>query len=136
MREQELDPNGVEDGILQGLYPAVKDQRSLEFAAALSRAVNDWQVEEWAKPEPRLKASISLCCDDAEVAVAEIERRAGDRHFAQVFLTARTAEPPGRTRYRPIFEAASRHGNPVGIHPGGANGVPDAPRARESVGTG
>jgi len=127
MREQHLDPNGVEYGILQVLYPAVKDQRNLEFAAALARAVNDWQVEEWARPEPRLKASISLPCEDPEAAVAEIERRAGDKHFAQIFLTARTSEPLGRKRYWPIFEAAARHGIPIGIHSGGANGVPLTP---------
>src|SRR3546814_8781969 len=69
--------------------------------------------------------SSDVCSSD--LAVAEIERRAGDRHFAQVFLTARTAEPLGRKRYWPIFEAASRHGIPVGIHSGGANGVPLTP---------
>src|SRR3546814_1007192 len=69
--------------------------------------------------------SSDVCSSD--LAVAEIERRAGDRHFAQIFLTARTAEPLGRKRYWPSFEAAARHGIPVGIHAGGANGVPLTP---------
>ncbi len=124
MRRQHLDPLNIEVGILQVLFPSGKDQRDLGLGAAMSRALNDWQVAEWTEPEPRLRASIAVACDDAESSVAEIERCAGNRHFASVFLTPRTTEPMGRKRYWPIYAAAEAAGLPLGIHTGGTNGHP------------
>ena len=54
------------------------EERNLEFAAALSHAINDWQLETWVKPEPRLRAGIVVPQEDAAFAVSEIERRADD----------------------------------------------------------
>src|SRR5262245_5073962 len=53
MRAQHLDANGVEYGMLMQLSRGGMEERNLDFAAALSRAVNDWQLEAWVKPEPR-----------------------------------------------------------------------------------
>jgi uncharacterized protein len=127
MRAQYLDPYGVETGILQVLIPSGKDQRNPAFGAALSAALNDWQVAEWTEPEPRLKASITIPAEDPEASVAEIERCAGKRDFVSIFITTRTAEPMGRKRYWPIFDAAVRHNLPLGIHTGGSNGMPMTP---------
>ncbi|MGH7079374.1 MAG: amidohydrolase family protein [Acetobacteraceae bacterium] len=124
MRKQHLDPYGIETGILQVLFPSGKDQRNPAFGAALCTALNDWQVSEWTEPEPRLKASITIPCEDAEASVAEIERCAARKDFVSIFLTPRTLEPLGRKRYWPIFGAAVRHGLPLGIHTGGTNGMP------------
>lgn len=124
MREQHLDPNGIEFGILQLLSPAGKDQRNPDYGAVLCQATNDWQLAEWAEREPRLKASILVACEDAAAAVAEIERRASDKHFAQILLTHRTREILGQRRYWPIYEAAARNNIPVGIHVGGISGYP------------
>jgi predicted TIM-barrel fold metal-dependent hydrolase len=124
MREQHLDPNGIEYGILQVLFPAGKDVRNLELGGAMCRALNEWQVEEWCRPEPRLKASITIPSDDPEASVAEIERCAGRKEFASVFMTPRTSEPLGRKRYWPIYEAAARHDITIGMHTGGQNGIP------------
>jgi predicted TIM-barrel fold metal-dependent hydrolase len=123
MRAQHLDPNGVELGILNPLRSA-QGMQNADLANAYCRAVNDWQVAEWTSREPRLKASVVVHYEDGAAAAAEIERRAGDRNFAQVLLLSRTAEPLGQRRYWPIFEAAAEAGLPVGIHAFGYGGYP------------
>jgi predicted TIM-barrel fold metal-dependent hydrolase len=98
------------------------EERNLDFAAALSRAVNDWQLDHWVRREPRLRAGIVVPYEDPVLAAEEIDRAAAHRGFVQVLLLVRTDEPLGRRRYRPIFEAAVRNGLPVGIHFGGGRG--------------
>ena len=122
MREQHLDPLDVRCGILQVLDMGAFAQQNLDFAAATATAINDWQLEIWAKPEPRLKASVVVNQENPAAAVAEIERRATDKHFVQVNISPRANEPLGRQRYWPIYEAAVAAGLPVGIHVGGYGG--------------
>jgi uncharacterized protein len=124
MRLQHLDPLNIEFGILQVLDLFVFSQQNLEFGAAIQRALNDWQVECWAKPEPRLKASILVGQDYAEAAVAEIERCAKTGNYVQVNVSPRANEPLGRRRYWPIFAAVQATGLPLGIHVGGYGGHP------------
>ncbi len=121
MRAQLLDLYDIEYGILEPLFGA-SDVRNLELSAALCSAINDWQVAALASQEPRLKASIQVPIDDAKAAVAEIDRRAPDRHYAQIQMTSGSTEPIGRKRYWPIFEAAVRHNLPIGMHIGGDGG--------------
>ena len=123
MRAQHLDPNNVQLGILNPLRTG-QGLQNQDFAAALCRAVNDWQLAEWTSREPRLKASVVVPCEDAVASVAEIERRAGDRNFVQVLLLSRTAEPLGQRRYWPIYAAAERAGLPVAVHAFGYGGYP------------
>jgi uncharacterized protein len=118
MREQLLDPLDIRYGILNCLARSNKQQNA-DYAAALCRAVNEWQVEEWLEKEPRLRAGITVPYEDAALAVEEIDRAAAHPGFVQVLLLVRTDEPLGRRRYWPIYEAAERHGLPVGIHFGG-----------------
>jgi len=84
--------------------------------------VNEWQVEHWLRHEPRLRGSIVVPYEDAEASVREIRHWARDRRFAQVFLMTRTAEPLGRKRYWPIYQAAADCGLPVGMHAFGYSG--------------
>ena len=49
MRKQHLDPNGVQVGMLIPLRWNPGSQRNLDFGAALTRAMNTWQVECWVK---------------------------------------------------------------------------------------
>lgn len=122
LREQLLDAWNIEYGVcnplvgIQGPY--------VEYTAALARAVNDWQVEEWLEPEPRLKGSIVIPYEDGDLAAAEIDRAARDPRFAQVLMLTRSTEPLGKRRFWKIYEAAERNGLPVGIHFGGAGGNP------------
>lgn len=124
MREQHLDPMNVECGILQVLFPVANKQRNPDYAAVLCKAVNDWQMEEWTRVEPRLKGSIVVPLETTEASVAEIDRLGGLPDFAQVLLCMRSDEPIGWRRYRPIFAAAVRHDLPVAFHSGGVNGRP------------
>ena len=122
LQKQHLDPNGVEFGMLIALGRGVLEERNQHFAEALSRAINDWQCERWVDQDNRLVAAIIVPQEDAEVAVAEIERRAADRRFKQVLLSPKAQEPLGRKRYWPIYAAAERAGLPIAFHPAAIGG--------------
>ena len=122
MREQHLDRNNVALGILEPLGFG-NSARNVEYGAALVSAVNDWQVDAFVDPEPRLRASIVVAQEDSVASAAEIRRRAPDRRYAQVELVSLTSEPLGRRRYWPIYEEAAAHGLPIGIHVGGPTGA-------------
>lgn len=123
LREQLLDAWGIEYGLLNPLVDdGAPTQPNAEYGAAIAGAINDWQVEAWLDPEPRLRASMVVPYEDGALAAAEIDRRADDARFVQVLLLARTSEPLGRRKYWPIYEAAQRHDLPIGIHFGGIGG--------------
>jgi uncharacterized protein len=122
MRKQHLDPNGVEYGMLMQLSRGGMEERNLDFAAALSRAVNDWQLETWVKPEPRLRGGIVVPQEDAAFAVSEIDRHADDERFAQILISPRSSDPLGHRRYWPIYEAAQRCNKPIALHVQGFSG--------------
>ena len=122
MKKQHLDPNGVETGMLVALGRGGLEEQNQDFAVALSHAANEWQLQEWVKPEPRLRAGIVVPQEDAPSCVAEIERRAPDSSFRQIIVSPRTAEPLGRRRYWPIYEAAQAADLPIGLHPAGSSG--------------
>ena len=122
MRKQLLDSIDLEYGILNTLHPGAGDELNEEYGAALARAVNDWQIAEWLEKEPRLRASIVVPYENAELAAAEIDRVADHPGFVQVLLVIRTKEPLGKWRYWRIYEAAERHGLPIGVHFGGLGG--------------
>ncbi|MGI5126244.1 amidohydrolase family protein [Pseudonocardia sp. CA-107938] len=121
MQAQHLDAHDIRFGILNCLTPANREPNP-EFAAALCRAVNEWQVAEWLEKDPRLRAGIVVPYEEPDLAAVEIDRAAAHPGFVQVLLLVRTDEPLGRRRYRPILEAAVRNGLPVGIHFGGGRG--------------
>ena len=127
MRTQHLDPLDIEHGILQVLDKSVFSQVNHDFGAALQAAINDWQLAAWCDPEPRLKAAIHVGQDDAESAVAEIERCSKSGKYVQVNISPRANEPLGRKRYWPIYEAAVAAGLPLGIHVGGQGGHAPTP---------
>jgi uncharacterized protein len=115
MREQLLDGMNVRWGILNFLT-SLEDQLNEDWAAAMARAMNDWQIDAWLDREPRLKASIVVQAQNPEYAVAEIERLGSHPGFVQVLMPNRTGEPLGRRKHWPIFEAAARHGLTIGMH--------------------
>ena len=123
LRQQLLDAWDVSYGVLNPLLGA-GTQRNLDFGAALASAINDWQLAEWLEPEPRLRGSLNVAYEDGELAAREIDRLGDDRRFAHVLISIRTAEPLGRRKYWPMFDAAVRHHLPLAIHVGGAGGSP------------
>jgi len=123
LREQLLDPWDIEYAILNCLY-GVQLIHSEDWAAAMARAVNDWQVAEWLEKDPRLRASIVVPYENAEFAAEEIDRVGDHPGFVQVVLLPRTKEPLGKRRYWKMYEAAERHNLPIGIHFAGLGGNP------------
>ena len=121
MQEQHLDANNVALGILN---PLTSGQGAInpDLSNAICCATNDWQKADWVSKDSRLKASVVIPYEDTVASVKEIERRANDADFAQVFMLSKTNEPLGQRRYWPIYEAAAATGMPVGIHAFGNGG--------------
>jgi hypothetical protein len=126
LREQVLDPLGIEVGILNCAY-RVSSVHHPDLAAALSTAVNQWQVDNWLDNEPRLRASIVAPSQIPEMAAQEIDRWGDHPGFVQVILPVRSLAPYGSRLYDPIYAAATRHDLVVGIQYGGAPGHPSTP---------
>ena len=123
LSKQLLDDWNIAYGILN---PSAGVGRLLNqrLDAELSRAVNDWQVDVWLNPEPRLRASIAIPFENAANAVEEIERRAADNRFVQVQFSGRPQEPMGRPKYWPIYEACEHYGLAVMSHAFGSYSNP------------
>ena len=124
--KEALDPFGTQIAICNCLY-GVQATFSEDLGAAMARAVNDWIAREWLDRDPRLRASIVVPQQNAELAVAEIERCAPDRRFVQVLLLVSGELPLGRRQNWPIYAAAERHGLPIGIHAGSTYRHPNTP---------
>jgi len=123
MRYQLLDAYDMDFGVLQPLLGS-GGQRNLEWAAAHAAAVNDWQIETWLDPEPRLRSGLVVPYEDGDLTVKEIERVRKHPSFVQLMLAIRTSEPLGRRKYWKMYEAAEAYGLPIGIHFGGQGGHP------------
>ena len=117
LRAQALDRWNIDIAICNCLY-GVQLLFSEDMAAAFAKAINDWVAKEWLDRDPRLRASIVVPMQNTDYAVAEIERCAPDSRFVQVLVLAMGEAPLGRREYWPVFEAAQRHGLPIGIHAG------------------
>jgi predicted TIM-barrel fold metal-dependent hydrolase len=117
MRSQALDAFGIGTAIcnpLTGGQVAVSES----MGAAICSAVNDWIREHWLDKEPRLRASIVVPAQAPLLAAEEIDRCAGDHRFVQILMPVACEMMLGRSYYWPIWEAAARHGLPIGIHAG------------------
>jgi len=123
MRYQLLDAYDMDFGVLQPLLGA-GGQRNLEWSAAEASAINEWQIETWLDPEPRLRSGLVIPYEDGDLTVKEIERRGSHPGFVQLMLAIRTSEPLGRRKYWKMYEAAEALGLPIGIHFGGQGGYP------------
>lgn len=126
VREHVLDAWQPEFAILNCAY-WVQSVHDEYLAAALATALNTWQVEHWLEPEPRLRASIVVPSQNPVAAAAEIERWGEYPGFVQVLLPVRAQALYGNRRYDPLYTAATRHNLVIGIHAGGASGLPPSP---------
>jgi hypothetical protein len=91
---------------------------SEDMAAAFCSAINQWIARELLDRDERLRASILIPLENPQLAVEEIERRAADRRFVQVLMYVMGEVPLGRRTYWPVYEAAVKHGLPIGVHAG------------------
>ncbi|HEX3348024.1 MAG TPA: amidohydrolase family protein [Acetobacteraceae bacterium] len=124
MQLQLLDLFEVAYGMLAPLVGGAAGERNVDYGAAMATAVNEWQLAYWCDPDPRLKAAVTINLENEKAAIAEIEKRAGDRRFSQVAIPPRGLEPLGRRRYWPILEACAANGFPITLHLGGSSGHP------------
>ena len=88
-----------------------------QLAARLCSAYNDWLLDNWLQPEPRLRGMIVVPAQWPEAAAREIRRVGGRDEFVGVFLPGRRSRIPyGNPVYDPIWEAANDLGLPVAVH--------------------
>ena len=126
VRAEALDPFRTAIAICNCLY-GVQLFFSEDLGAAFARAVNTWLAREWLDRDDRLRASIVVPSQNAELAAEEINRWAPDRRFVQVLLLVMGDQPLGKRVHWPIYAAAEKHGLPVGIHAGSAYHNPPTP---------
>lgn len=134
VRTQLLEPFNISTAILNCLY-GVQLPFSEDMGAVYARAVNDWIRAEWLDQDPRLRASIVVPIQSAELAVEEIERCAPDKRFVQILLLVMGETPLGRRHHWPIYRAAQKHGLAVGIHAGSSYRHPPTPIGWPSTST-
>ena len=115
-----FEKEGVGIAILNGFFHVSTMKTDVELAAALAAAYNDWQIAYWLDVDDRFKGSIHVHAGDPLVAAREIDRVAEHPGIVQVFLPLDTDRQYGDPFYRPIFEAAVRHGLVVAFHHGSA----------------
>jgi predicted TIM-barrel fold metal-dependent hydrolase len=121
-----LDPTGVRAAVLN-CTASFHCNRNPYFEAALTRAINEWLINEWLARDPRLRASMVVPTLDTEAAVAEIERIGERPGIVQVLLPVRADSPWGNRRHRPILRAAAQRGLVVGLHAWGRIGNAPTP---------
>jgi predicted TIM-barrel fold metal-dependent hydrolase len=122
MERQLLGEAGVDIAILDTL---VRRGRDPDLDVAICRATNDWYAAKWlSRGHGRFKGSIKIPQADPEAAAREIERWAGHPHFVQVLMDMYAEAPFGDGRYDRIYEAATRHGYPIGVHFAKSPGLP------------
>lgn len=126
LRSACLDGFGSTFAIANCIYGGVA-LPSEDMSAVVCRAINDWIAAEWLDLEPRLRASIVVPLGSPQLAAEEIERRADDDRFVQVLMLAMGEQPIGRRSNWPIYDAAVRHGLPIGLHAGSLYRQPLSP---------
>jgi predicted TIM-barrel fold metal-dependent hydrolase len=114
---QLLGESGIDLALLIPLV--IRPQANPEHEAALASGLNGWQEATWLtryNGHGRFFGSIIACPRQPELAVREIERWAGHPLMKQVVLVPSVYQPFGEPHFRPVFEAAVRHGLPVALH--------------------
>jgi predicted TIM-barrel fold metal-dependent hydrolase len=87
------------------------------YAAALARAYNAYQLEEWCSKEKGLLGTIVACPQDPQDAAREIEKYADEPTIVGVYLPCAGIDPMwGHRMYDPIYEAAQAADLPVVLH--------------------
>ena len=109
LRRDALDAFGSSIAICNCLYGAPL-LFSEDMGAGFARAINDWMAKEWLDKELRLRASIVIPTQNAELAVEEIDRVAPDRRFVQVLMPLMLDAPLGKRQSWPIYAAAEKTG--------------------------
>ena len=117
LRARHLDPYSVDIGIVEPDEAAVFSVLpNSQLAARLCSAYNDWLLDSWLQPEPRLRGMIVVPAQWPEAAAREIRRLGSRDEFVGVFLPGGARVPYGNPIYDPIWAAANDLGLPVAVH--------------------
>jgi predicted TIM-barrel fold metal-dependent hydrolase len=118
-QEQLLDEYDEDFAILLHLPGRSYSGTDPEYSQALCAATNEMIAEEWLDVDSRYRGTITVPFEDADLAVKEIERWAGDRRFCQILVSGSAESPMGDKKYWPIYKAAAEANLPLGAHLGG-----------------
>lgn len=119
MRQQHLDFYNVEYGVLLGQeYRPIPSLPDADFAAALARAYNDWMIEHWITPEPRLKGAAIIPAQDPKLAAQELARIGTHPGIVGALVSNGARLPYGQRSYDPIYDACVNLDLPLVIHTG------------------
>jgi predicted TIM-barrel fold metal-dependent hydrolase len=88
------------------------------MAADFCKAINDWIAAEWLSHDSRLRASIVVPMQAPDLAIEEIERRAGDNRFVSILVLAQGETLLGRRHFWPVYQLAEKYQLPLAIHAG------------------
>lgn len=115
-----FDERGVDVAVLTGgAMDGIQSMPDLDYGSALCRAFNDWTRDSWLAADDRWRLAISVCTQDVEGAVREIDRLGGDERVCAVLMPTGSVRPFGHRTFEPIYDALDRHGLPVILHRGG-----------------
>jgi predicted TIM-barrel fold metal-dependent hydrolase len=92
------------------------------YASVLCREFNEWSLERWVAEDDRFRLALTVCANDPQGAVEEIERVAGDPRIVCVQFPCGSPRPYGNPMYHPILEACARSGLPIQLHLGNEGG--------------
>lgn len=94
------------------------------LAAALCRAINDWNIERWLPRDKRLFGCILVPAGDAEAAAAEIRRIGDHPQMIGILLPVNPmGRPLGDPSFDPMYKAALEHDLTVDLHVNSADSV-------------
>ncbi len=118
MVEDHLDRRGIAQAVLSQTSRPTAGIPDPDYAAAVSRAMNDSQIAYWLPADERLLTTICVALQDSQQAAAEVERLGDHPRVVAVgiFATAHRI-PLGQRFYWPLFEAAEKQGLPLHLHP-------------------
>jgi len=128
-----MDANGVDHGVLSLTTVYGIEQLPAAESLSMCRLFNDAVAAACAAHPDRFSGLAALPCADIEVMVAEFERimampgMVGGLLQGDGFLSQQRAE-----RFRPLFEAADRHGAVFMVHYGKIADDPKAPQIDKS----
>ena len=124
-----MDNEGIDVAVLfptRGLYALASDDIDPPFAAAISRAYNDWLADFCSTDTTRLLGAAMVPPHDVDAAVAETRRMVTEHGFKAIFM--RPNPVGGRNwsdpHYDPLWREAESHGIAVCFHEGGEVDLP------------
>ena len=124
-----MDREGIDVAVLfptRGLYALASNDIAPDFAAAISRAYNNWLADFCAQDPERLIGAAMVPPHDVNAAVTETRRMVQEHGFKAIFM--RPNPVAGRNwsdpYYDPLWAEAQSLGIAVGFHEGGEVDLP------------